>query len=63
MTALFPPLQPTPNQPTAQPLPQANRAQIQRWLAEHVIDPNDPRNAPLLELLKAQVGACACMVS
>ncbi|GIL90780.1 hypothetical protein Vretifemale_18510, partial [Volvox reticuliferus] len=30
----------------------ANRAQIMRWLNEHVIDPNDPRNAPLLELLK-----------
>ncbi|GLC45379.1 hypothetical protein PLESTM_001726300, partial [Pleodorina starrii] len=30
----------------------ANRAQIMRWLADHVIDPNDPRNAPLLELLK-----------
>ncbi|GFR45894.1 hypothetical protein Agub_g7350 [Astrephomene gubernaculifera] len=32
----------------------ANRAQIMRWLSEHVIDPNDPRNAPLLELLKTQ---------
>lgn len=31
---------------------QANRVQIMRWLAEHIIDPNDPRNAPLLELLK-----------
>lgn len=31
---------------------QANRAQIMKWLSANVIDPNDPRNAPLLELLK-----------
>ena len=34
-------------------MPQANRAQILKWLGQNVIDPNDPRNAPLLELLKA----------
>ena len=43
--------------PPAPPLsapraPQANRMQIMKWLAANVIDPNDPRNAPLLELLK-----------
>ena len=32
----------------------ATRVQVMRWLAEHLIDPNDPRNAALMELLKAQ---------
>lgn len=32
---------------------QANRQQILKWLNTHSIDPNDPRNAPLLELMRA----------
>ena len=36
---------------------QANRQVILRWLSHHVIDPHDPRNAPLLELLKTQEAA------
>ncbi|KAG2484062.1 hypothetical protein HYH03_017082 [Edaphochlamys debaryana] len=39
----------------------ANRTAIMRWLAEHVIDPNDPRNAPLLELLKTQEAAASAL--
>eukprot|EP00798_Chlamydomonas_sp_ICE-L_P015519 gene15520-21608_t len=31
----------------------ANRAQILNWLGHNKIDPNDPRNAALMELLKA----------
>lgn len=33
---------------------QAHRAQISSWLSENLPDPNDPRNGPLLEMLKAQ---------
>ena len=36
------------------PPKQATRAQLLRWLGNNQIDPNDPRNAPLMELLKAQ---------
>eukprot|EP00198_Chlamydomonas_reinhardtii_P008597 XP_001697934.1 predicted protein [Chlamydomonas reinhardtii] len=39
----------------------ANRAQIMRWLADNVIDPNDPRNAPLLELLKTHEAASGAL--
>jgi hypothetical protein len=33
---------------------QANRQQVLKWLGQNTIDPNDPRNAPLMELMKAQ---------
>lgn len=32
---------------------QANRQQLLKWLNQNVLDPNDPRNAPLLELMRA----------
>lgn len=38
---------------------QANRAQIVKWLSQHVIDPNDPRNAALVELLKTHEAGAA----
>jgi hypothetical protein len=56
---------------TSPPLLQASRARAARWLRRHApLDPNDPRNAQLLELLRAQeagvagggeVGAGSCL--
>uniref|UniRef100_A0A7S3R2T6 C2 domain-containing protein n=1 Tax=Dunaliella tertiolecta TaxID=3047 RepID=A0A7S3R2T6_DUNTE len=31
----------------------ANRQQVLKWLSQHAFDPNDPHNAPLMELMKA----------
>jgi hypothetical protein len=33
---------------------QPSKAQLSKFLVGEILDPNDPRNAPLLELLKAQ---------
>jgi hypothetical protein len=39
------------------PAPQASRARAAEWLRRQVVDPNDPRNAELLELLRAREAA------
>ncbi len=36
---------------------QASRAQAAKWLSHQAVDPNDPRNAALIELLRAQEAA------
>ncbi|KAJ9514810.1 hypothetical protein QJQ45_028482, partial [Haematococcus lacustris] len=39
---------------TCQAIPQpASRQQVLKWISQNTIDPNDPANAPLLELMRA----------
>lgn len=41
---------------------QASRQQVLRWLSQNTLDPNDPRNAPLLELMRAHEATSGGMV-